>query len=108
MDVAQIKLVIFDVGQTLLFLTTSSEEVLLARCQQLAVDVELEDLKWGRKAGELCVAFTVGLISSWTWRVSPLTAVICSTHDNTFPVPAVGGVDIRGAVTQCETASPLW
>lgn len=35
MDVTQIKFVIFDVGQTLLFLTPSSAEVLLVRCQQL-------------------------------------------------------------------------
>ena len=35
MDVTQIRFVIFDVGQTLLFLTPSSEEVLLARCHQL-------------------------------------------------------------------------
>ena len=59
MDVAQIKFVIFDVGQTLLFLTPSSEEVLLARCQQLAIDVELEDLKRGCKVGELWVAQTI-------------------------------------------------
>ena len=59
MDVTQIKLVIFDVGQTLLFLTPSSEEVLLARCQQLAIDVELEDLKRGCKVGELWVAQTI-------------------------------------------------
>ena len=59
MDVTQIKLVIFDVGQTLLFLTPSSEEVLLARCQQLAIDVELEDLKRGCKVGELWIAETI-------------------------------------------------
>lgn len=59
MDVTQIRLVIFDVGQTLLFLTPPSEEVLLARCQQLAIDVELEDLKRGCKAGELWVAQTI-------------------------------------------------
>lgn len=56
MDVTQIKRVIFDVGQTLLFLTPPSEEAFLARCQQLAIDVELEDLKRGCKAGELWVA----------------------------------------------------
>ena len=59
MDVSHIRLVIFDVGQTLLFLTPSSEEVLLARCQQLTIDVELEDLKRGCKAGELWVAQTI-------------------------------------------------
>ena len=59
MDVTQIKFVIFDVGQTLLFLTPSSEEVLLARCQQLAIDVELEDLKRGCKVGELWTAQTI-------------------------------------------------
>ena len=59
MDVSQIRLVIFDVGQTLLFLTPSSEEVLLARCQQLTVDVELEDLERGCKQGELWVAQTI-------------------------------------------------
>ena len=59
MDVTQIKLVIFDVGQTLLFLSPSSEEVLLARCQQLAIDVELEDLKRGCKVGELWIAETI-------------------------------------------------
>lgn len=59
MDVTQIRLVIFDVGQTLLFLTPPSEEVFLARCQQLAIDVELEDLKRGCKAGELWVAQTI-------------------------------------------------
>ena len=59
MDVTQIKLVIFDVGQTLLFLTPSSEEVLLARCQQLAIDVELEDLKRGCKVGEIWIAETI-------------------------------------------------
>ena len=59
MDVTQIRFVIFDVGQTLLFLTPPSEEVLLARCQQLAMDVELEDLKRGCKAGELWVAQTI-------------------------------------------------
>ena len=59
MGVTQIRFVIFDVGQTLLFLTPSSEEVLLARCQQLAVDIELEDLKRGCKAGELWVAQTI-------------------------------------------------
>ena len=59
MDVSQIRLVIFDVGQTLLFLTPSSEKVLLARCQQLAVDIELEDLKRGCKAGELWIAETI-------------------------------------------------
>ena len=56
MDVTQIKFVIIDVGQTLLFLTPSSEEVLLARCQQLAIDVELEDLRRGCKVGELWTA----------------------------------------------------
>ena len=59
MDITQIKFVIFDVGQTLLFLTPSSEEVLLARCQQLAIDVELEDLKRGCKVGELWIAETI-------------------------------------------------
>jgi len=59
MDVTQIRFVIFDVGQTLLFLTPSSEEVLHARCQQLAIDVELEDLKRGCKAGELWIAETI-------------------------------------------------
>ncbi|MDE0012379.1 MAG: HAD family hydrolase [Candidatus Poribacteria bacterium] len=59
MDVTRIKLVIFDVGQTLLFLTPSSEEVLFDRCQQLAIDVALEDLKRGCKAGELWVAQTI-------------------------------------------------
>ena len=59
MDVTQIKFVIFDVGQTLLFLTPSSEEVLFARCHQLAIDVELEDLKRGCKVGELWVAQTI-------------------------------------------------
>ena len=59
MDVSQIKFVIFDVGQTLLFLTPSSEEVLFARCQQLAIDIELEDLKRGCKVGELWVAQTI-------------------------------------------------
>ena len=59
MDVTQIRFVIFDVGQTLLFLTPPSEEVLLARCQQLAIDVELDDLKRGCKAGELWVAQTI-------------------------------------------------
>lgn len=59
MDVTQIKFVIFDVGQTLLFLTPPSEEVLLARCQQLAIDVELEDLRRGCKVGELWVAQTI-------------------------------------------------
>ena len=59
MDVTQIRFVIFDVGQTLLFLTPPSEEVLLARCQQLAVDVKLEDLKRGCKVGELWVAQTI-------------------------------------------------
>lgn len=59
MDVTQIKFVIFDVGQTLLFLTPSSEEVLLARCQQLGIDVALEDLKRGCKIGELWVAQTI-------------------------------------------------
>lgn len=59
MDVTQIRLVIFDVGQTLLFLTPPSEEVFLARCQQLAIDVKLEDLKRGCKAGELWVAQTI-------------------------------------------------
>ena len=59
MDVTQIKFVIFDVGQTLLFLTPPAEEVLLARCQQFAIDVELEDLKRGCKAGELWIAETI-------------------------------------------------
>ena len=59
MNITEIRLVIFDVGQTLLFLTPSSEEVLLARCQQLAIDVELEDLKRGCKAGELWIAETI-------------------------------------------------
>ena len=59
MDVTQIRLVIFDVGQTLLFLTPPSEEVFLARCQQLAIDVELEDLKRGCKVGELWIAQTI-------------------------------------------------
>lgn len=59
MDVTQIKFIIFDVGQTLLFLTPSAAEVLLARCQQLAIDVELEDLKRGCKAGELWIAQTI-------------------------------------------------
>ena len=59
MDLTQIRLVIFDVGQTLLFLTPSSEEVLHARCQQLAIDIELEDLKRGCKAGELWTAQTI-------------------------------------------------
>lgn len=59
MDVTRIKLVIFDVGQTLLFLTPSSEEVLFDRCQQLAIDVALEDLKRGCKVGELWVAQTI-------------------------------------------------
>ena len=59
MDVTEIKFIIFDVGQTLLFLTPPSEEVLLARCQQLAIDVALEDLKRGCKAGELWVAETI-------------------------------------------------
>ena len=59
MDVSQIKLVIFDVGQTLLFLTPPSEEVFLARCQQLAINVELEALKRSCKAGELWVARTI-------------------------------------------------
>ena len=61
MDVTQIKFIIFDVGQTFLFLTPPSEEVLLVKCQQLAVDVELEDLKRGCKAGELWIAFTSSL-----------------------------------------------
>ena len=59
MDVTQIRLIIFDVGQMLLFLTPPSEGVFLARCQQLAIDVELEDLKRGCKAGELWVAQTI-------------------------------------------------
>lgn len=59
MDVNEIRLIIFDVGQTLLFLTPSSEEVLLSRCRQLAVEVELEDLKRGCKAGELWIAQTI-------------------------------------------------
>ena len=59
MDVTQIKFVIFDVGQTLLFLTPPSEEVLLARCQRLAIDVELEDLRRGCKVGELWTAQTI-------------------------------------------------
>ncbi len=59
MDVTQIKFVIFDVGQTLLFLTPSSEEVLLDRCQQLTINVALEDLKRGCKVGELWVAETI-------------------------------------------------
>ena len=59
MDIPQIKLVIFDVGQTLLFLTPPSDEVLLARCQQLAMGVELEDLKRGCKVGELWIAQTI-------------------------------------------------
>ena len=59
MDVARIRLVIFDVGQTLLFLTPPSEEVLFARCQQLAIDVKLADLKRGCKAGELWAAQTI-------------------------------------------------
>ena len=59
MDVTQIRLIIFDVGQMLLFSTPPSEEVFLARCQQLAIDVELEDLKRGCKAGELWVAQTI-------------------------------------------------
>ena len=59
MDVTRIKLVIFDVGQTLLFLTPPSEEVLFDRCQQLAIDVELADLKRGCKVGELWVAQTI-------------------------------------------------
>ena len=41
------------------FLTPCSEEVLLARCQRLAIDVELEDLKRGCKAGELWIAQTI-------------------------------------------------
>ena len=59
MDITQIRFVIFDVGQTLLFLTPSSEEVLFDRCQQLAIDVALEDLKRGCKVGELWVAETI-------------------------------------------------
>ena len=59
MDVTQIRFVIFDVGQTLLFLTPPSEEVFLVRCQQLAIDVELEDLKRGCKTGELWIAQTI-------------------------------------------------
>ncbi len=59
MDVTQIKFIIFDVGQTLLFLTPSSEEVFLARCQQLDIGIELEDLKRGCKTGELWVAETI-------------------------------------------------
>ena len=59
MDVTQIKFVIFDAGQTLLFLTPPSEEVLLVRCQQLDIGIELEDLKRGCKAGELWVAQTI-------------------------------------------------
>ncbi len=59
MDVTQIRFIIFDVGQTLLFLTPPSEEVLLVRCQQLAIDVELEDLKRGCKVGELWIAQTI-------------------------------------------------
>ena len=59
MDVTQIRLVIFDVGQTLLFLTPSAEEVLFDRCQRLSIDVNLEDLKRGCKVGELWVAQTI-------------------------------------------------
>ena len=59
MDVTQIRFVIFDVGQTLLFLTPSSEEGLLDRCQQLSIDIALEDLKRGCKAGELWIAETI-------------------------------------------------
>lgn len=61
MDVTQIRFIIFDVGQTLLFLTPSSEEVLFHRCQQIAIDVALEDLKRGCKVGELWVAETMCL-----------------------------------------------
>ena len=42
-----------------MFLTPPSEEVLLVRCQQLAIDVELEDLKRGCKVGELWIAQTI-------------------------------------------------
>ncbi|RKU12224.1 hypothetical protein C6503_17740 [Candidatus Poribacteria bacterium] len=70
MDVTQIRFVIFDVGQTLLFLTPSSEEVLLARCQQLAIDIELEDLKRGCKMGELWVAQTIMQEQQGTPRMS--------------------------------------
>lgn len=70
MDVTQIRRVIFDVGQTLLFLTPSSEKVLLARCQQLAIDVELEDLKRGCKAGELWIAQTIMNEQQGTVRMS--------------------------------------
>ena len=70
MDVTQIRRVIFDVGQTLLFLTPSSEKVLLARCQQLAIDVELEDLKRGCKAGELWIAQTIMNEQQGTARMS--------------------------------------
>ena len=70
MDVTQIKFVIFDVGQTLLFLTPPSEEVLLARCQQLAIDVELEDLKRGCKVGELWTAQTIMREQQGTARMS--------------------------------------
>lgn len=59
MDVTQIRLAIFDIGQTLLFLTPSSEENLLTRCHQLTIDVALEDLKRGCKVAELWVAQTI-------------------------------------------------
>ncbi|RKU29821.1 hypothetical protein C6499_07825 [Candidatus Poribacteria bacterium] len=58
-DVTQIRLAIFDIGQTLLFLTPSSEENLLSRCHQLTIDVALEDLKRGCRAAELWVAQTI-------------------------------------------------
>ncbi len=70
MDVTQIKIVIFDVGQTLLFLTPSSEEMLMAKFQQLAIEVELEDLKRGCKAGELWVAQTIMSEQKGTPRLS--------------------------------------
>ena len=70
MDVTQIRLVIFDVGQTLLFLTPPAEEVFLARCQQLAIDIELEALKRGCKAGELWVAQTIMNEQQGTPRMS--------------------------------------
>ena len=115
MDVTQTKFVIFDVGQTLLFLTPPSEEVLLARCQQLAVEVELEDLKRGCKVGELWTAQTImqeqqgapnmrrnfapiGLINSRTWWVAPVSVPILSTHDDPFSIPTKRGLDIRRAI----------
>ena len=70
MNVTQIRYVIFDVGQTLLFLIPSSEEVLLDRCQQLSIDIALEDLKRGCKAGELWIAETIMREQRGTPRMS--------------------------------------